>query len=948
MQRASFAAFGAIVALSCACRGSQPVTDGPVPEPSARAIEVALVIADERPSAGEEVLIGRLRDLALSPKVISRARPAALPKDARAVVLAPGLSNTLVDEYRDLALPIVTTSVAHAKILGLAVGGPVPQALASRVDVGLPEEPCVGDCAVDGDAASNEVVRAGEIGELGRGLAALSSACAGGLPRWSAASPEALTIAHEKGRPDHLLAFAYDARAAMAHGVIAAERRVAAVSCSGGWGEGGLQIFDAAARWAATPVRATPGTVRGTPVLADGVRVFGDDVSIVVFRDRLALEWEAAPATPPAVDQIVVGRAMGGFARRITKILRADGGRYEVETTQADLAEIFAELDFALGGAPTSTDAGVASTRQALGESFGLEFGTGAFALGPYCEAAFTGAVSIARSIDLAARPIAELEIGRDGLRRAKLALEATGSASVSIGATAGFSASCKAAFEKLPKTRWSTTTPVPVPTPIGPIVVPVTIQHEVRPIVEVEAGGSLSAGSITGIAEGTIGLTVGAKYEDSKWASIFEPNATSDARVEVADVGLLTLNATARIGFEYVARVYGLVGPRIRGLANVTGEFSAKPGDCKWNARADLSLDALFDLAGPGPDCSEDASIDEDFERRFPTFGKYDGVGAIDEKKRQVARDWYRKARCESSSIALGRFDEFQRTGLPYLNVVPGSDWSMQANLGWLYGAIDRGGTFTMATDPRSPRAKLGDKKPADGGGACNRLTITATEVSVLDAEGYRYLYKTLQPTPNGPCGCLGVIGSPREQSDWCDFGPVPTLPVAIPRKLNLASLASLKVTLFKTPLAEKEGTLPLPACKQDAGPPDAAPDTGPEAGPDPSPGGACVVEGNPTGPAPAGKVYRFHCTAETKRRCSWAPPTWDPNFVEVISRQPINCGYTTVAADGCGPGMAKIWPIECAYPEPVGTIVNGCCEQARNLRCKYLRTEDFSNGCG
>jgi hypothetical protein len=838
-----------------------PTDDGGVPKVFEK--QAIVVTAHDAPDAFERALVARLEKLGHRPIALPRADPAALPGSATLVVLAPSVASKVVERYRDLALPVIAISTAHAKLLNLAVGGKTPQSEISRVDVGLPEEPpCASEaCVTDGVAATAFATRPSELGALGKGIASRSEPCSEGLPRWTSPSPEAIRLLVEEGRGDHALAYAYEARSAMAYGAIAAARRFAMPSCEGGKpSDVAWTTFDVAAEWTTHKGSTAKGSVRGAPVLASNVVVLDDVAKVVVFRERLEIAYATAPTAGLATGTVVVGGAMGGYARHVERVISIDATHVVAETTAADATEIFEELDLSIGGEADGRpdeNGELGTSSAALDAPVSIDFGGGQFELGPYCEAGFNASVTVNRSIGLNARPIGDLSIKRGKIERAKLALQTTGQASVSFETTGAFSASCVAQLKGLPEARWTTTTPVP----IGPIVIPVAIHHEVRPIVELEAAATLSAGKVTSSVSARIGLTAGVGLRAGKWSPIFEPTASSDAKVEVTDVGALSLEGKARIGFEYIARLYGMTGPRVRGTADLTGRFAAQPQDCKWTASGDVALDLSIDFVGPGPDCENDQTIDRDFDRRFLTFSKYDGVGPIDEHRRGIARKWYRKARCEKGSIALGRFDEFERTGLAYLNVVPGSDWSMQANLAWLYGAIDRGGTFTMATDPRSPRAKWGNKKPTDGGGSCNRQTITATEVAVLEAEGYRYVFKTPVPTPEGPCGCLGVISQPREESDWCSFGPVATLPVAVPRRFSLASLASLTVNLYRSPPVSREGSLPLSDCGSDAGAD--APADG-DSGPD-APGG--VDSATVTIPARA-------CRDDGTTSIPWAAP--------------------------------------------------------------------------
>jgi hypothetical protein len=113
---------------------------------------------------------------------------------------------------------------------------------------------------------------------------------------------------------------------------------------------------------------------------------------------------------------------------------------------------------------------------------------------------------------------------------------------------------------------------------------------------------------------------------------------------------------------------------------------------------------------------------------------------------------------------------------------------------------------------------------------------------------------------------------------------------------------------------------------------------------GGDPEAPEPCIIEGNPTGPAPPGKGYRFYCTAEIQGRCGFSGPEWTPASTEVITRQPISCGYTTTQQDSCGPGMAAISPVHCGLD---GRLHTGCCDRARKMRCTFLRLDDLATAC-
>jgi hypothetical protein len=107
---------------------------------------------------------------------------------------------------------------------------------------------------------------------------------------------------------------------------------------------------------------------------------------------------------------------------------------------------------------------------------------------------------------------------------------------------------------------------------------------------------------------------------------------------------------------------------------------------------------------------------------------------------------------------------------------------------------------------------------------------------------------------------------------------------------------------------------------------------------------GGACIIEGNPTGPAPAGKGYKFYCTAEIQGRCSFSQPVWTAAWETNVTTQPISCSYTTSSVGSCGPGMAQISPIHCGLG---GGLTSGCCDLARNLRCSYVGLVDLASVC-
>lgn len=347
------------------------------------------------------------------------------------------------------------------------------------------------------------------------------------------------------------------------------------------------------------------------------------------------------------------------------------------------------------------------------------------------------------------------------------------------------------------------------IPVPIGPVVIPVQILHEVRAIVDLSISGSLSGGGFVATAAGQTSLTAGAEYSDGTWSRVWEPTASSSLTTEVTRPGTMTatLEGKLTIEYTYTGKLYGLIGPRVALIAQATGTFEMDPEACKWTAQGKVTFSAeagLSTTACSGGHPTHPDPVEEEFNKRF---------AELTGKERETALDWYTRGHC-APVISLGRFPALQETGLACLTVVPGSDWTEKVNRAWVYGSIDHGGSFVMATDPRHVRAHFGNTgvpaPPASNNyrtvSLCDRRSITADGIDTLNAEGYRMIYLTPAPRPEGPCTSVGGTSAP------CTYGPVKLLTrVAPPRGNFITFLASASVTfpLFETPPITTSGPL-------------------------------------------------------------------------------------------------------------------------------------------
>jgi hypothetical protein len=124
-------------------------------------------------------------------------------------------------------------------------------------------------------------------------------------------------------------------------------------------------------------------------------------------------------------------------------------------------------------------------------------------------------------------------------------------------------------------------------------------------------------------------------------------------------------------------------------------GTFTFDPDGWKWTAEATVSASGELGLSstacvGNVPD--DPALVQAMFMARY---------GNMPQPEQSTALNWYTEGYC-AGTVSLGRFEEYTKTGYPYLNVQQPQIWTPWVNGAYVQGNIDGDGEFVLATDPR------------------------------------------------------------------------------------------------------------------------------------------------------------------------------------------------------------------------------------------------------
>jgi len=330
--------------------------------------------------------------------------------------------------------------------------------------------------------------------------------------------------------------------------------------------------------------------------------------SVTVMPDRLVFVFDGA--SPLAVGNVVAGRHMGGYQRRITALGVLPDGSVEAMTALATLDEYYTDIAFVFHYQPVRVPAGgvpqvpgvVTSPLTTVscedttpcevtgGHSWGdgtagctLSYGAGMY-LGPFLTTDLDGTTfEFDPDLPWFSRPTAYFHLQGE----VRAGVRVSGSAAASLTCTADF-----AALLGAPEITLACVS-------VGPVPVCMTA----TPILNGEIGASIDAGEFT--AEAGVQATVTAEFGFDHGAAIDPPRRTFGfepfAEATTARAGAFSAHAslTAGVDIRLVVGVPELVsawgGAAITGTLGV--EWTAPAQGCEWTASfpwsADVQLEA-------------------------------------------------------------------------------------------------------------------------------------------------------------------------------------------------------------------------------------------------------------------------------------------------------------------------------------------------------------------
>jgi hypothetical protein len=786
-------------------------------------------------------------------------KDASLPLDAdtaraNVIVVGPTVGAAGATPYADLSVPIVAVGGAAWSSQNLVDTRPPGTLNGSVIDYDpaappratIVEAPLPGAPLVDPHA-----------GEIGAGLTSGARPCPDAANVTQVAKPPmarsilSLAAIAPSANPQ-TLAFVYEEGAGALDDFTTPERRVGLPACRDGSGSplvytaAGWSLFDAALAWAVPPIYAAT-TYTNAPPVGTNVLLPEQDPAFgyaLVHRDFLELVYSSKTAAPPTPGRVLVGGAMNGYLRTAAAVTPTGPSTYRVDTTPATLADLFpnGNVDLSL---PAADSPGAALHTLNEGERTGQSASaiTGSnvvvsfpLALGSVCSASIAAQVQVAPKVSLAFTPNVSLVLDGGTVKSAVIQATLAGSAGIEVTVSGAVNGSCSATFSNIPAIQWDERHVFTV----GNVPVPVVIEHEVRPIIHLDATANVSAGSFTASAQGDAALTFGANYDGQQWNGVWNPSLKTSAGVTVQGPGAATARLAANVTLAWSMKLYGVAGPRLSVSLLPSATFGVDPSTCEWTATADFSMEGelgitVSNCVGGIP--VDQAAVEASFNKHFGTLGG---------NERDIALDWYTRSYC-AGDVSLGRFPEYTQTGLPYLNVPTG--WTANVNAAWVQGNADAAGTFVLATDdryvvasapgysvpPGRSRALWGDmtKDPVTGQPIppvpCGQRTVTADELDQLKRASnyYQIVYPGPLGMPQGSCRCTAG------PSDPCTFGPTSDLPTVVPPQtvntfFKYLKSAHLKFPIYTAPTASTSG--PTGYDCPDAEPIDAGPmDDGP-----------------------------------------------------------------------------------------------------------------------
>ncbi|MCB9625586.1 MAG: hypothetical protein H6723_19890 [Sandaracinus sp.] len=389
------------------------------------------------------------------------------------------------------------------------------------------------------------------------------------------------------------------------------------------------------------------------PVLTEAAVLPEQDARLIdvdVLEGSLVFTYDGPNARVPEVGAVVAGVRDGGYLRRVLAVDARSDRQFALTTEHAYLVDLFEDVHFRARFEPARgswVETGVVGARSdALGGTFNL---IDDLPISEQCGIAPGQNLEV--KLELTPTFDAEIDVFRRTQRRMRV--EVGGDVKVSVEAKSGAGIGINCEFEipadRLPSREFTNVFFVGF--------VPVIVTHEIGAEVKFTAGASVSAGEVTGTAEGGFGFRVGVDYQQGVgWSPIGTANRFGSANLELTEQATATVTAGFEPGIAYTLKVYDAAGPEISLSPSVEGELTATL--CTWEGTVtgaftaslapklevpvfDVSLlEVNFDLelysgeiwtgGGTFPWC-EDAGMDVDAGMPTGDAGMPSGDGGVD-----------------------------------------------------------------------------------------------------------------------------------------------------------------------------------------------------------------------------------------------------------------------------------------------------------------------------
>lgn len=314
------------------------------------------------------------------------------------------------------------------------------------------------------------------------------------------------------------------------------------------------------------------------PVLTSVAMLPEQDASLVdveVREGSLVFTYNRPSPRVPASGAVVAGVEDGGYLRRVVSVQALSDRRFELTTEHAYLVDLVEDVHFRARFEPARgswVETGTIGGRSdALGGTFNL---IDDLPINEECGIAPGQNLEV--KLELTPTFDAEIDVFRRTQRRVRV--EVGGDVRVSVEAKSGAGIGINCEFEipaeRLPSREFTNVFFVGW--------LPVVITHELQAQAKFTAGASVSAGEVTGTAEGGFGFRVGVNYEQGVgWSPIGTANRFGSANLELTEEATATVTMGFEPGIAYTLKVYDAAGPEISLSPSVEGELTANL--CTW-----------------------------------------------------------------------------------------------------------------------------------------------------------------------------------------------------------------------------------------------------------------------------------------------------------------------------------------------------------------------------